>query len=906
MSYERSIFPAQQAPLPPQLFTESTISKDDTRGVASREARLLGPGRPIPSPGGPLQSQRAGPIPLGPSLIPPRQRPGMPGQMPAPKPPNQYVDERLTHIREANLSEGNTIPSLGEGESSWRQELKSMCDVPPSADTNVEVLNNTEPPFSSKLEVSRNPLPDGEESRRKRPQLAAALGSLAREHLQLDVLDESNDTSRYISFLLDLVHKQQSRISYLASGKNSISYETLAKKEIAPHDDGKPHYLILHRVFCDVDFHKHNATVFADLPTVNTETSGLLQGEELLSGNNLIPDISEHVRKFPNCQFIVINEHICVTFNSIIRTPSSSRTKTWQGDFDKQTSKISARKERIRIISPLLQKMIADMAVFKPDTIEFDDPVEDSPEMDAPYRFIFHHHRQLRETCANQGPLGSGLTLLLDYVMENYETDYLEAEEMFGRGFVSEKHIEKLFTPNQIVVDSQTKDLVFGVMLDEWPVRDMAVLRLSGWTWRYDGRELLRRRWFGALEVNFPDEVAIDFLSIHPVQHAKSEVAEMLRARGEKYWSMKMQKLVSYTGWDQHHSFHYSNERFMVDTAMFSKMHPSYSVSPKPSQEDERFQNMPESIPAESSLTEDQLLILPAIIPGYSLREKKWVTLKIEQTGEVLWNKKAFERLVLDRETKDLLRALIDVRMSSTKKFSDLVEGKGNGLVMLLHGSPGTGKSLTAESIAEFAEKPLYRVTCGDIGTEPQRVERYLETIFHLGKAWDCVLLLDEADVFLEERSVSDLQRNSLVSVFLRALEFYDGIIFLTSNRVGTFDEAFQSRIRIALRYEPLALQSRRAIWKNFFEMLDEDDEEIRVNIRGMDQRLDELAAYKINGRQIRNVLLTARQLAVHRQERLEWDHLKQVLNLSDSFNKYLREVKGHSDEDWAKSQALR
>jgi hypothetical protein len=146
----------------------------------------------------------------------------------------------------------------------------------------------------------------------------------------------------------------------------------------------------------------------------------------------------------------------------------------------------------------------------------------------------------------------------------------------------------------------------------------------------------------------------------------------------------------------------------------------------------------------------------------------------------------------------------------------------------------------------------------------------------------------------------------SIASVFLRALEFYEGIIVLTSNRVGTFDEAFQSRIRVALRYEPLTTQSRRAIWKNFFDMLADDDDEIRVDIPGLDRRLDELASHRMNGRQIRNILLTARQLALHRDESLGWGHLTQVLRLSDNFNKYLREVKGHSDEEWAKVQALR
>src|SRR5205814_9228541 len=110
----------------------------------------------------------------------------------------------------------------------------------------------------------------------------------------------------------------------------------------------------------------------------------------------------------------------------------------------------------------------------------------------------------------------------------------------------------------------------------------------------------------------------------------------------------------------------------------------------------------------------------------------------------------------------------------TTVKNVDLVENKGNGLIMLLHGSPGTGKTLTAESVAEVAKKPLYRVTCGDVGTSAETVEKYLESVLILGSIWECVVLLDEADVFLEERQVTDLARNALVSVFLRVLEVPD------------------------------------------------------------------------------------------------------------------------------------
>jgi hypothetical protein len=71
------------------------------------------------------------------------------------------------------------------------------------------------------------------------------------------------------------------------------------------------------------------------------------------------------------------------------------------------------------------------------------------------------------------------------------------------------------------------------------------------------------------------------------------------------------------------------------------------------------------------------------------------VRLFIEQLHPIQWNKKAFDQLVLEKRTKELVKALVKVRIS-TERMEDVIEGKGNGLIMLLHGSPGTGKTLTA------------------------------------------------------------------------------------------------------------------------------------------------------------------------------------------------------------------
>ena len=138
-------------------------------------------------------------------------------------------------------------------------------------------------------------------------------------------------------------------------------------------------------------------------------------------------------------------------------------------------------------------------------------------------------------------------------------------------------------------------------------------------------------------------------------------------------------------------------------------------------------------------------LLMPLNIKGYNLRRKKWYDLEVDRISDVVWNKEAFSKVVIDRKAKDLIRALVEKQLAADVA-TDLIPGKGNGLILLLHGSPGTGKTLTAESVAEICQKPLYRVTCGDVGTKAEDVEKYLESVFYLGKLWDCVVLLDEAD----------------------------------------------------------------------------------------------------------------------------------------------------------------
>lgn len=197
-----------------------------------------------------------------------------------------------------------------------------------------------------------------------------------------------------------------------------------------------------------------------------------------------------------------------------------------------------------------------------------------------------------------------------------------------------------------------------------------------------------------------------------------------------------------------------------------------------------------------------------------------------------------------------------DHRSAPTPWTADFVENKGKGLVFLLHGKPGVGKTYTAECIAQYVQRPLLTVTCADIGVGPSEVEENLRGWFKKARSWDAIMLLDEADVYMEYRQIHDLSRNNLVAGFLRAIEYYEGVLFLTTNRIGTFDEAFLSRINVSLYYPDFGEKDRRKIWYNYFDKLErERGNEICVLYGAKEYATESAEVKKLewNGREIRN-----------------------------------------------------
>ena len=165
----------------------------------------------------------------------------------------------------------------------------------------------------------------------------------------------------------------------------------------------------------------------------------------------------------------------------------------------------------------------------------------------------------------------------------------------------------------------------------------------------------------------------------------------------------------------------------------------------------------------------------------------------VSRLQQVVWSDDPFKSLVIGPKQKTLIHSLVK-QHSQNGGYDDVIQGKGLGLIGLLSGNPGCGKTLTAEAVAEVTKRPLYPVSAGELGTEPEKVDKQLTAILDISHRWSAILLLDEADVFLQERDAKDVARNALVSIFLRQLEYYQGIMILTTNRIGDCDPAFESR----------------------------------------------------------------------------------------------------------------
>ncbi|PIA94172.1 hypothetical protein CB0940_08049 [Cercospora beticola] len=474
-----------------------------------------------------------------------------------------------------------------------------------------------------------------------------------------------------------------------------------------------------------------------------------------------------------------------------------------------------------------------------------------------------------------------------------------------------------VFTPDtEVATTLEEGDRIYSFLSSRYTsIRDELFLELTVRHVGYDGVKfgweqgyLLIGAYDGLKALHDLDAVPLQF---HPRQQ---EIISVTTSRGRDFVNLQGWHYKAYSGRvipaDQRRRVRQIDHgRIVVDTAMYysqtdtpsllSALDPSalppkdtmpprpdpyfdpFAVTPRPKAKKSSKRRRKQVEAAPMKLSEDLYHLCAPFVKGYDMTTKQWATFAVDNIDDITFSAAAFKHLFLPHDYKDLILAFVQSHLNKEDAFDDVIEGKGQGMIMLLHGPPGLGKTLTAEAVAEEMKVPLYVVSAGQLGFDVETMEEKLQDVLDICAKWGAVLLLDEADVFLEQRQLTDLHRNRLVSIFLRLLEYYPGCLFLTTNRVAAFDRAFKSRIDLAIDYPPLDFRARHHIWQTFIRA----SEDFPQHYSGItDDEMFDLAELELNGREIKNLVKTGRLLAKSKGEQLGMGHLRSVICVQAGF----------------------
>ncbi len=190
------------------------------------------------------------------------------------------------------------------------------------------------------------------------------------------------------------------------------------------------------------------------------------------------------------------------------------------------------------------------------------------------------------------------------------------------------------------------------------------------------------------------------------------------------------------------------------------------------------------------------------------LHHHLWV--HVDNLAPYAYHPEIKQKLILPPEQTDLID-ILTAEMDTL--MDDIVAGKSGGTTVLCAGPPGVGKTLTAEVYSEIIQRPLYRIHSGQLGLDVGQMEKALKDALTRAQRWGAVMLIDEADVYIKRRQ-DNLTMNAVVGVFLRVLEYFNGLLFMTTNRVDDIDDAIVSRCIALIKYHHPDADDRRKIWR--------------------------------------------------------------------------------------------
>jgi ATPase family associated with various cellular activities (AAA) len=284
--------------------------------------------------------------------------------------------------------------------------------------------------------------------------------------------------------------------------------------------------------------------------------------------------------------------------------------------------------------------------------------------------------------------------------------------------------------------------------------------------------------------------------------------------------------------------------------------------------------------------TNDYYPVLP-VLNIFHLRYNAYFTVHAVNLVPYKYKEDLSKNLVIPNDVKDLVEMLV---ANSENETSDIVDGKGNSTVICAIGDPGLGKTLLAEVMSEQCKRPLYKVEADQLGENASDLENNLSRILDLAQRWNCMVMIDEANAYVHERGI-DHKQNGIVGVFLRKLEYFRGILVLTTNQTKAngdsfdIDPAILSRCSAVFTFELPKKREAAEIWM------------IQAKTMGIDLSNEIIKhlvdSYMLSGRSIRNLLKLASSWAEHRGEELSTVHFDKAIKfLPKTRNEAVKDAK--------------
>lgn len=265
-------------------------------------------------------------------------------------------------------------------------------------------------------------------------------------------------------------------------------------------------------------------------------------------------------------------------------------------------------------------------------------------------------------------------------------------------------------------------------------------------------------------------------------------------------------------------------------------------------------------------------LLCAPYLPGFFIKEKKWAWVDVQYCSQLKTDRSALDRLVLPPQRKEIIRIVVEEFKQSTSselQYSQRQRPRRK-LVMLLQGNSGTGKTYTAECLAEAEGKGLMTIHPGEIGSDSESPRDLLSLWLRLAQTSDAIVLVPAADSFLEQTPAADRGRSDVFSVFWACLESYRGIVILTTSRVSLPSEVM-SRIDLPVYYPPLDIKARLQIGKQILRDI-EESRSPQISTEAEARWEANLPHEELNGHEIKSILENALAMASnrHRDDRDE------------------------------------